>query len=163
MRTGETMASLGSGVAFEGEIKTLQRVPFFRDVDPAKLRLLAFVGEKITYAPGESVFRQGNPADGVYVILGGEVEIYRDTGEGEPIELARFGDGMSFGEMSVLSGQKRSVSAVAATKLCVLRIKKNDFVELVRQVPQLAFAIIREMSQRLELMITKFSTYHHQP
>ena len=147
-------------MAFEVEVKTLQKVPFFRDVDPAKLRLLAFVGEKLTYAQGEYVFRQGGPADGVYVILDGEVEISHDTVDGEHVQLIRFGTGMSFGEMSVLSGKTRSVSAVAASKLCVLRINKNDFVDLVRQVPQLAFAIIKEMSQRLELMITRFSTYH---
>jgi CRP/FNR family cyclic AMP-dependent transcriptional regulator len=147
-------------VAFEVEVKTLQKVPFFRDVDPAKLRLLAFVGDKMTYAEGEYVFRQGGAADGVYVILDGEVEISHDTADGEHVQLIRFGTGMSFGEMSVLSGKARSVSAVAASKLCVLRIKKNDFVDLVRQVPQLAFAIIKEMSQRLEMMITRFSTYH---
>ncbi|MBV9220811.1 MAG: Crp/Fnr family transcriptional regulator [Methylobacteriaceae bacterium] len=147
-------------MAFEVEVKTLQRVPFFRDVDPAKLKLLAYVGEKLTYAQGESVFRQGSLPDGVYVILAGEVEIFHDTAAGDHVQLVRFGEGMSFGEMSVLSGKARSVTAVAATKLSVLRIKKNDFVDLVRQVPQLAFAIIRELSQRLEMMITRFSTYH---
>jgi CRP/FNR family transcriptional regulator, cyclic AMP receptor protein len=147
-------------VAFEVEVKTLQRVPFFRDVDPAKLKLLAYVGEKLTYAPGESVFRQGSAPDGVYIILDGEAEIFHDTAAGDHVELVRFGAGMSFGEMSVLSGRARAVSAVAATSLCVLKIKKADFVELVRQVPQLAFAIIRELSLRLEMMITRFSTYH---
>lgn len=146
-------------MAFEVEVKALQKVPFFRDVEPAKLRLLAYVGEKMTYAPGEFVFEQGSSADGIYVILNGDVAIYHDTPEGEHIKLISFSQGMSFGEMSVLSGNHRTTAAVADTKLCVLRIDRNDFLDLVRQVPQLSFAIIRELSQRLEMMISRFSTY----
>ena len=147
-------------MAFETEVKALQKVPFFREVPPAKLRLLAYVGEKMTYSEGEAVFAQGSAADGVYVILAGEVAIYHDTPAGEHIFLIRFGEGMSFGEISVLSGSIRTTAAVATSKLCVLRINKDDFVDLVRQVPQLSFAIIRELSQRLEEMITRFSAYH---
>lgn len=146
-------------MAFESELKALQRVPFFRDVDPAKLRLLAYVGEKLTYDAGEPVFSQGALPDSVYIILNGDVAISHATSAGQEVPLITFGMGMSFGEIGVLSGNKRTVSAVASSRLCVLRIKKQDFLELVRQVPQLAFAIIREMAQRLEMMISRFSTY----
>ncbi len=70
---------------------------------------------EIVYMAGEVIFRQGYPADHAYVVLTGEVEIYRETADGSEERLAVLPPGQMFGEMGVLDDAPRSASARAVT------------------------------------------------
>jgi CRP-like cAMP-binding protein len=131
------------------ECQALRSVPAFRDVGIAKLKLLAMTSQLIQYAPGDTLFKQGEVADAVYVVLAGEVEVLRDTPTG-PIALARRSKGMLIGDTGVLTGNEHVITAVTVSPVTALRIERNTFLELFKQVPQLALAVARDLGQRIE-------------
>lgn len=138
-----------SVVSIEDEIRALQQIPIFRDLEISKLKLMAFAGQRISYLKDEMVFAQGAPPDAVYVVLAGEVNVIRLSGSNSVV-LARLGKNELIGEMGVLCDKPRNAMIVANTDVQALRIDKATFLHIVHQVPQLALAIIRELSSRLE-------------
>jgi len=89
----------------------------------------SFQPEPVTvrYAPGETIFGQGQHADLVYVITEGSVEIYRDVGDGSEEQLAILGAGEYFGELGALMGFPRSASARARADVLVEAMGANEF------------------------------------
>jgi CRP-like cAMP-binding protein len=142
-------------MSLETECAILQAIPMFEGVDRAKLRLLAMSGDRIIYEAGDVVFRQGDKPDAVYVLLDGVVDVVR---EGEPrVRLAQLGGNAMFGETGVLCDEPRSATIEAAGPVTVIRVEKHTFNQVVRDVPQLALAIARELARRLETMNEQFA------
>lgn len=121
----------------------------FREMEVSKLKLMAFAGQRITYRKDEVLFDQGAASDAVYIVLEGEVDVVRSGSAGDVL-LARLGETELIGEMGVLCEKPRTAKIVAHTDVQALRIDKATFIHIVQQVPQLAMAIIRELSERLE-------------
>jgi CRP/FNR family cyclic AMP-dependent transcriptional regulator len=136
-------------VSIEDEIRALQQIPIFQDLEVSKLKLMAFAGQRISYRKDEMIFAQGAASDAVYIILEGEVDVIRLAGSNSVL-LARLGKNELIGEMGVLCDKPRNAMIVAHTDVQALRIDKATFIHIVHQVPQLALAIIRELSGRLE-------------
>ncbi|HEY4470001.1 MAG TPA: cyclic nucleotide-binding domain-containing protein, partial [Stellaceae bacterium] len=69
------------------EYELLRRVPIFADVEPAKLKLLAFMSERVGFDDGKLLCRQGDPGDAAYLIIEGEVDIVLE-GPAGPLTVA---------------------------------------------------------------------------
>jgi CRP-like cAMP-binding protein len=136
-------------VTLESEVQSLRQVPMFRDIDPARLKLLAFTSERVHFAPGQRFFSQGDASDAAYVILDGHAQVLLDTPRGE-IKVADLGRNALVGEMGILSDAPRSATVVASELVIALRIDKSVFLELLAQFPQMAIAVMRELATRLE-------------
>ena len=136
-------------MTLETEVQSLRQVPMFRDVDPARLKLLAFTSERVQFAPGQRFFQQGDPADAAYVILEGRADVLLRTPGGE-IKVAELGRTALVGEMGILGDQPRSATIAAADATVALRIDKRVFLELLMQFPQISIAVMREIAGRLE-------------
>jgi CRP-like cAMP-binding protein len=136
-------------MTLEAEVQSLRQVPMFRDIDPARLKLLAFTSERVQFADGQRFFSQGDASDAAYVILDGRANVLLGTPNGE-IQVAELGDNALVGEMGILSDTPRSASVMAAQPTTALRIDKRVFLELLAQFPQMSLAVMRELAQRLE-------------
>jgi CRP-like cAMP-binding protein len=123
----------------------------FRDFDPAKLKLLAFAAERMRVEKGDIVYRAGDPSDAVYVLLSGEVDVRHGQ-----VWLARLSCGAVFGEIGVLCARPRANTLVAVSEISLLRIEKNLFFEFLREMPQMAIALSRELGRRLDAMNERF-------
>jgi CRP/FNR family cyclic AMP-dependent transcriptional regulator len=62
-------------VSLQQEFEVLRRVPFFAEIEPSKLKLLAFMSERVSFDDGKIVCRQGDPGDAAYLIIDGEADI----------------------------------------------------------------------------------------
>jgi len=136
-------------MTLETEVQSLRQVPMFRDVDPARLKLLAFTSERVQFAGGQRFFSQGDPSDAAYVILDGRANVLLNTASGD-IQVAELGSNALVGEMGILSDTPRSATIMAAEPTTALRIDKRVFLELLAQFPQMSLAIMRELAKRLE-------------
>ena len=136
-------------MTLESEVQSLRQVPMFRDIDPARLKLLAFTSERVQFAAGQRFFSQGDAADAAYVILDGHAEVLLDTPRGE-IKVAELGRNALVGEMGILSDTPRSATIAAVHATTALRIDKRVFLELLLQFPQMSIAVMREIAGRLE-------------
>jgi CRP-like cAMP-binding protein len=143
-------------MTLETEVQSLRQVPMFRDIDPARLKLLAFTSERVNFAEGQKFFQQGDAADAAYVVLQGKADVTIDSPGGD-IKVAELGQNAIVGEMGILSDSPRSATIVAAASTTALRIDKRVFLELLTQFPQMSIAVMRELASRLEKMNTQLA------
>lgn len=138
------------------EVQTLRQVPLFAGVAPAKLKLLAFASDRVSYRTGEIVFRQGDPGDAAYVILEGRADILAEAG-GSQIKIAELADNAIVGEIAILCDVARTATVRAAGPLEALRIRKDDFLKLLADYPDMMFEILRSLAQRLTRTTTELT------
>jgi peroxiredoxin (alkyl hydroperoxide reductase subunit C) len=85
----------------------------FPDLVGTELASLGDRGERVTFAPGDTIVAEGEIADRFYVIAGGEVSISRRGPEGKEVKLATLGKGQFFGEVGILA-ETRGTATVRA-------------------------------------------------
>jgi CRP-like cAMP-binding protein len=136
-------------MTLEAEVQTLRQVPMFKDIDPARLKLLAFTSERVQFADRQRFFSQGDASDSAYVILEGRADVLLTTPTGE-IKVAELESNALVGEMGILSDTPRSATIMASQPTTALRIDRRVFLELLAQFPQMALAVMRELAKRLE-------------
>ena len=98
----------------------------------------------VSYEAGATIFFQGDPADFMYVIRKGEVEIERD---GKIVEQLSPGD--IFGEMALVDGSPRAATAHARTACELAPIAEKAFVFLVHETLFFALTVMRTLAERL--------------
>jgi CRP-like cAMP-binding protein len=130
------------------EVQTLRQVPLFAGVAPAKLKLLAFASDRVSYRPGEILFHQGDPGDAAYVILEGRADILAEASGGQ-IKIAELADNAIVGEIAILCDVSRTATVKASGPLEALRIRKDVFLNLLADYPDMMFEILRSLAQRL--------------
>src|SRR4029078_6561808 len=114
------------------EVEILKKVPLFSKGEPARLKLIAFTGERVTYGTGQEVCHQGEPGDAMYVILGGVADVLIDTPAGQ-IRVAQLSKNGFFGETAILCEAPRNATIKASETLLTLRINKDMFYRLVSE------------------------------
>ena len=135
-------------MSLKEEYEVLRRVPFFAEIEPSKLKLLAFMSERVAFDPGMPLFRQGDPGDAAYLIISGEAEVSAETPAG-PLVLATLGANEIVGEMAILGNVPRAATVRAKDRLITLRISKEPFMRMVREFPSMAVAMMQELAERL--------------
>jgi len=103
----------------------------------------------ITHEAGDLIFREGTKAASCYVITQGKVRILKKTSKGESIPLGLVKSGEFLGEMAMLSGERRSASAVAATRVKAIVIEHAEFVALLREQHPFASRLSLQISTLL--------------
>src|SRR4051794_20659886 len=111
-------------MSLKEEVELLQRIPFFAQVEPAKLKLLAFTSQRVGFEPGHILFRQGDMGDAAYIIIDGEAEVLVET-EGGPVLVATLGKNDFVGEIAILCDVPRTATIRAKGRLVSLRIPKE--------------------------------------
>jgi nitroimidazol reductase NimA-like FMN-containing flavoprotein (pyridoxamine 5'-phosphate oxidase superfamily) len=86
--------------------------------------------DRLTYEPGQIVFRPGDSAGEYYVVIDGEVEI-RGEGYGADQTVLRLGPGQFFGDQAALRGQKGALTAHAVTRTVLLAVDRTALRELL--------------------------------
>lgn len=130
------------------EVEALQNIPLFAKIDASKLKLLAFTSERVSYDPGQDLFKQGDPGDAAYIILDGEADIIVDTPGGELV-VASMKKNDFVGDIAILCDVPRTATVRATKPLSTLVITKDLFFQLVTEFPDMSVAIMRELAQRL--------------
>src|SRR6266700_173793 len=100
------------------------------------------------FAEGQVLFREGDPADSVFRLLSGAVDILREL-DGDPILLGTVGSGQFIGEMGVVENRPRSATARAASEVEVEILTPTEFLDQIARSPRAARELIQRLSQRL--------------
>lgn len=128
-----------------------RRMELFRGVPPEEVAKIFARGITSEFEEGGVIFEKGQPGQEMYVILGGEV-IIRDGDR----ELARLGRGGMFGEMSLLSAQPRSASAIAADTTSVLALSNDTIRQSIP--PHVAIQILTNVINTLSARLRQANT-----
>lgn len=139
-------------MSLDQEVEALRKVPFFANIDPARLKLMAFASERLTFKPGQMLCKQGDVGDSAYIILEGEAEVFFNGGEKRVI--AKLGVNDIVGEIAILCDVPRTANVEAGAKGAVtLKLTKELFLRMAHEFPDMALEVMRVLAHRMEGMI----------
>jgi CRP/FNR family cyclic AMP-dependent transcriptional regulator len=129
-------------------VKALRSVPGFSALDDRDLLQIVGVSVNLHWPTGALIFEQGMPAEALYIVLSGRVQIYV-TDEGREREVATIGPGEFFGEFSLLRDETHSKCARSIEDSELMIIPKGPFQRLLSYDTELAGHVSGTMEQRL--------------
>ena len=128
----------------------LKSVDLFRNIPGEVLSRIAQISRAKRYEEGESIFKEGDEGDSLYVIFDGSVSIH--SGEKE---IAHLEKGASLGEMALLDKEPRSADATAEQNIVLLKIDQIGFYELMEGNVEIMKQILLILTKRIRDMNTK--------
>jgi CRP/FNR family transcriptional regulator len=127
----------------------ISSVPLFEGLPENQLREIKEIAMSKSFKKGETIFSEGDPGSGFYVVAEGVVKIYKVSSEGKEQILHIFGTGEPFGEVPVFTGQPFPANAEAISGSRLLFFPREDFVDLIAGNPSLALNMLAVLSMRL--------------
>lgn len=128
----------------------LATVPLFKGLTQEQYDHLAMIATDQEFAKGSSIFAEGDPGEGFYVVMSGRVKIYKLSSDGKEQILHIFGPGEPFAEAAVFIGSPYPAHAMALSGSRVLFLPRRAFIELINQQPELALNMLAALSLRLK-------------
>lgn len=126
----------------------LSYAPIFSRLRRSEKSLIAKKSEVVSYKKGDLIYKQDNLPDAFYCIVSGRVKISRvKDNRQEALEFLTCG--MYFGILSLLTANAHSVSAEAINDSLILKIKKDDFLFILKRIPELAIDLSKTLSQQI--------------
>src|SRR3546814_2527873 len=136
-------------MSIDQEVEILRRIPIFAKIDPAKLKLMAFASERVTYKPGQALFRQGERGEAAFIVLEGTADVLIEASDG-PLRVASLSENEIIGEIAILCAIPRTATVQAATELVTLRNTADLSVRLIMAFPAQGDAVMRVLAPPLE-------------
>jgi CRP-like cAMP-binding protein/small-conductance mechanosensitive channel len=129
-------------------LAALRGVEVLHSLDEKEASQLASRMKKVSYAVGEVILRQGEEGDSLHILTRGRVRILLTNESGLSEQVATLAPGHIFGEMSLLTGEKRNATAVAIEEVDCYCLTKPDMQALLAERPSLAEEISAALGRR---------------
>jgi CRP/FNR family cyclic AMP-dependent transcriptional regulator len=131
------------------EIDILKSIPLFSELNDRDLDKITQVASRQRYHKDNLILIEEEVGSTMFVILSGRVKISRVSDDGREVILSILSEGDFFGEMSLLDGQTRSANVTATEISELLVIRREEFLQLLRDFPQIAINLLKELAQRI--------------
>lgn len=149
-----------------GRAETLARVPIFSGLSEDELSFLAKRTVPRRFSASETVFAEGEPCTGLYVVESGHVRIFKSSAGGREHVLSIEGPGASVAELPVFDGGNYPASATTIDDATLLFVSKHDFQSLCLAHPQVSLKVLGVVGARLRRLVSiieelSFTTVRH--
>ncbi|MBD2338741.1 cyclic nucleotide-binding domain-containing protein [Calothrix sp. FACHB-156] len=132
------------------DIEELRQVELFASLSDEQLRWLCEQGKEIWLQPGDIHRSAGDPADQVFIMIDGEVQVTQKVGNQE-IVLVTYGAKTFFGELPILTGETHYWAGGKAVQPChILELDKDQFWQMLATMPAVTTLILQTMAQRVQ-------------
>ena len=128
----------------------LQNVDVFATIPTEQLSHLAAIADEASYAPGELIYKYEEPSDALYVVLDGTVRLHR----GEE-EIAVVASKDPFGTWALFENAPRVTAATATEETRVLRIFRDDFLDILSDNVQITESVLKSLVGRLRGLLER--------
>lgn len=135
-------------MSIDEEVEVLRKIPLFANIEPAKLKLMCFASQRMTFKQGQILCGQGDVGDSAYIILEGAADVVVENDS--PLVVAQLGKNDIIGEIAILCDVPRTASVIATSELTALEITKDLFFRMVTDFPELGVEVMRVLAHRLE-------------
>ena len=103
----------------------LKQVPLFSNLDQDQIEIIAETSERLQFAKGQTIIKQGESDNRLFIIADGVVSIELNQADGSKTELGRLGVGEFFGEMALMTGEPRTADVIALRSTLLLVVQKQ--------------------------------------
>ena len=104
---------------------------------------------EIAFAARETIFQQGSPADSLYFVTGGKVQLVVTSREGKEAIVATLGMAEFFGEGCLAGQPSRIFTAIASDPCTVLKVEKAPMAKVLNEEPTLSSVFVTHLLQRI--------------
>ncbi|MGB5082967.1 MAG: cyclic nucleotide-binding domain-containing protein [Burkholderiales bacterium] len=158
------MESLGDATQLAGRIHALiEYSPLFENFNLAEIEALSRFMLVFRTEPGLEIIREGEPGDLMVLLIEGRVEVFKQDRRDAPRLIAVIAPGQSFGEMSMIDGEPRFASCVAAESSLIAVLSRENLARIILEQPSLGAKILMELvlmlSQRLRHTSSRLMAY----
>ncbi len=133
-------------------LQALRAAPLFSGLPAEDLAQVAAVAAIRRFARGETIFREGDRADGFYVVAAGKAKVFKLSSEGKEQILHLLEAGQSFAEGVIFEGGAYPAHASAVTDLALIFLPRHGIVSLLEKSPRLAIRMLASLSKWLRRM-----------
>lgn len=140
-------ASMGQATDdLDRKIRLLRTAPLFARLPAAQIRLLAFASDRLNRRAGDFIFRAGDTTDGAYLLVDGEAQLRWPEAEPNDEPLMVVEPGRVVGDLAVILRTPRTVDMVAVTDIEALRIRKDEFLDIVSSDAGVATSLLETVA-----------------
>ena len=125
----------------------LQNVEVFSEVTSEQLAYLAAIADEITFGAQDNIYVEDEPSDAMYLVLKGKVRLHRGDAE-----VATIGPSEAFGIWALFDDEPRVMAATAADDCELLRIDKDDFIEVLADNVLVTQGVMKAIVKRLRAL-----------
>jgi CRP/FNR family transcriptional regulator, cyclic AMP receptor protein len=134
----------------DNTLELLQKVPIFSDLKDRELKEFQRISHIRSYGAKETIFWEGEPGVGMYIIQNGLVQITKKCEiESGGTLLAELGNGDFFGELALLDDSPRSACAFASEETKVIGIFRPDLMSLFNRKPGLGISVLFKLADMI--------------
>lgn len=134
-------------------------IPLFLDLEPVQMDLLKVLFEQYQCPPDSVIFKQGDPASHLYILIQGEVAIHYKPYDGPSIILTRLHSGDVFGWSAAVGSADYTSSVLSESRIESVRIKGNDLRSLIHKHPETGNILIDRLAN---IVSTRWKNTHAQ-
>lgn len=119
---------------------------FFQSLDEETLRLIRPTAKRILQPKNTVVFHEAEPCRGFYIVESGAVKLYKESPDAKEHVLYVAMSGDCFGEAALFLGQGYPASAAAVQNSVLILLRKNEFMQLLIDRPEVGFKLMASMA-----------------
>jgi len=136
---------------FVKKLRITKQIPVFSSLSWLQLRRIVRKSELIEFKKGEIIYKEGSDPDAFYCLVSGRLQAYATTSDGRREDVELIHRGMHFSITALLTGDKHSLTYEAINDSIILKIGKEDFLNILKQIPRLGIEFSQSISQRIRL------------
>jgi len=133
-------------------LEMLRKTPMFSNLPPGDLDRIAGISSVRHFARRAPVFREGDRADGFFIVVSGSVKLFKLSEDGKEQVLHILEAGQSFAEATIFEGGVYPAAAEALRDSDLLFLPKRPFIELLEKNPKMALRVLGSLSKWLKRM-----------
>lgn len=137
--------------------------PLFENFNLAEIRLLSHFMQAYRAEPGIEIIREGEPGDFMMLLIEGRIEVFKQDRWNAPRLIALIEPGKTVGEMSMIDGEPRFATCVAAERCMIAVLSRESLARIILEQPILGAKILMELvlmlSQRLRQTSSRLVGY----
>ncbi|TAF34287.1 MAG: cyclic nucleotide-binding domain-containing protein [Cytophagales bacterium] len=130
-------------------IKALKQTALFQGLEENALKAIALKAKTRQFFAEDLIVHQGDPSNALYIITNGIVAVKRRGASNQDHVLAYLMPGNSFGEVGILENQTRSASVTALSDVDLIVIRREDFLDILHDFPQVAIELCKTLGRYL--------------
>jgi len=130
----------------------LQNIDVLAEVPTEALAALAAIAEEVSYASGENIYKENDSPDALYFVLDGQVRLHKGD---QNIVMAE--NKQAFGTWALFDESPRLVTATVEDDCNLLRIDRDDFIDLLADNVQITQGVLKMMARRLRGLVERVS------
>lgn len=131
----------------------LAHVPLFATLPMRHLKKFALRFHEAQYQADELVVEQDKPGVGMHIVVSGSARVMRRHIDGTETQIDTLHPKQFFGELSLLDNEERSASVIATEPMVCLGLRKFDFLDELRDEPDIAIEMLRELARRFRRLV----------